>query len=171
MTPSTRTQWREQRRANAEARGSADTRLMGGRRELTRRAKELVEIAGARVQQEIAGDDEYISSLIKVLKDGSLLKDRTCMAAVLTILKLQGQERVLLVEYVRQLGASSEEEARRAVEAYRSAGGADLETAIERCTAFLEGALPMHEQHRGMVIRRLGGYLPVESGHASTEYP
>ena len=134
----------------------------GSRKALLAKARELVATAGAEVQRAIAGDPEFIRDFCQMLKDGSKARDRTCVNAVLTILKLQGQERVLLVEYVRQLGASSEEEARKAVEAYRSAGGADLETAIERCTAFLEGALPMHEQHRGMVVRRLGGYLPID---------
>lgn len=151
-----------QRRAASEARGAIGTRLMGGRKDLVKRARELVEVARATVEAEMASP-ESVRDFCEAINYGATkeVMDRTCLNLKAQILRLVSQERVLLVEYVRQLGASSEDEARKAVEAYRSADGADLVTAIERCVAFLEGALPMHEEHRGMVVRRLGGYLPV----------
>lgn len=143
---------------------------VGARREITARARSLVERARGQVETLVAGDEQFVIDFVSMLKAGAKERDRTCVQAILMILKLVGQENTLVIEWVKRTGASTEDELRRIVEAYKSAGEADTLTAIERMTTALEAMLPLHEEHRGMVVRRLGGYLPVMSDQFDGEH-
>lgn len=136
--------------------------MVGKRREYAAQVRELVERAGDTVRAGLAGE-ETVREYVEAIKAGVRARSRTEMRLYAEVMKLLGEERKLVVEFVHSLGASGESELRRIVEAYKSAGEADTLTAIERMTTALEAMLPMHEEHRGMVIRRLGGYLPVSA--------
>ena len=155
---------RVSRLAASEARGSVGSVAMGARRNVSEIARGLVEVAKSRVESEIAGDEAFIAEFCAMLKEGASreVRDRTCINAVLMILKLVGAERVVVLEWVKALGASSEGELQRAMEVKRSIGGVEDSVVIERLTSALEALLPLHPEHRGTVVRRLGGYLPTE---------
>jgi len=143
--------------------GRPEAELMphGGRVALAETAKGLVERAGDRMRQSFAEDDQFISDFVATLKAGALDRDRTCVNTVARIYRLVDEERKLVVEFVHSLGASSEEELRRMVEAVKAAEGADVLDGVERAAAYLEAALTIHPEHRDAVVRRLGGMVPV----------
>jgi hypothetical protein len=113
--------------------------------------------------------DEVRQDFIAAIKRGVKANSRTEMIQYAQLTKLVDQEHRLVVEFVHSLGVAGEAELRRMVEAVKGAEGADLLTSVERSVTFLEAALPMLEEHRAMVIKRLGGYLPVTSDSLSTE--
>lgn len=166
---------REERAARVAKRQEWATSVgvRGSRKAAAARAMALVAQAGDYVRSRIAGDADFIRSYVDMLKYGASreVMDRTCINIVNAILKLQGEERKLVVEFVNSIGVQDEAELRRIVDQYRGAEGADVVTAIERCTTFLEGALPMHEAHRAVVVRRLGGVLPYTGVEEAVEAP
>ena len=133
----------------------------GGRVALAQTAKELVERAGDEMRADFAGDDEFRKQYVASIKQGALDLDRTCVKIVSQIYKLVGEERKLVVEFVHSLGAKSEDELRRMVEAVKAAEGADVLDGVERATAYLEAALTIHPEHRTAVVLRLGGVVPI----------
>lgn len=155
-------------RARTEAKDRVATRLMGGRKDFVARARQMVEVAKATVQQEMASP-ESVRDLCETINFGASksIMDRTCIRLKAEILKLVGEERTLVVEFIHSMGAKSEDELRRMVETVKSAEGVDDLTVIERCCTALEAYLPLHEGHRAMIIRRLGGYLPTDMGVAN----
>lgn len=159
----------ELRTQSAIERDSGGTRLYGQRKEFVAIARQLVNEAKADLQKDFAQDHQWRKDWIAVLKKGALALDRTATPIVAAIHELIHQQPLLVIEFLRQKGIESESELDSIVETMKAAEGSDILTAIERCTAFLEGALPMHEEHRATIIRRLGGYLPVESNGAVSE--
>ena len=141
---------------------------VGRRKAYADKVRALTEVAGAQVREQLATPD-VVASFCGAIKDGIVERDRTALNLYAQVMKLVGEERKLIVEFVHSMGAKSEDELRRMFMSAKQAEGADIVTAIERCTAFLEGALPMHEQHRQVVIRRLGGYLPVDTNAVGTD--
>lgn len=138
-----------------------DVRMVGDRKAFTALARQMVAEAKAEIQADFAQDVEFRRKWIRTLKDGALAGDRTAGNIVAMIHDLTGNTVLLVIEFLKQKGLAGEEELDSILQLAKSTEGADLLTAIERCTAFLEGALPLHEEHRGVVVRRLGGYLPV----------
>ena len=142
--------------------------MVGRRMELAKTARGLLDEARDDMRTDFAQDVDFRKRFVQMLKDSALAGDRTSKNIVAEIYKLVGEERTLVVEFMSRHGLTSEEELRRILSEYKSAGEADTLTAIERMTTALEALLPMHEAHRGAIIRRLGGYLPVESDDFGT---
>jgi len=142
--------------------------LGGKRRELRARVQGLLEVANAQMVESFA-TRQYVQEFCATLKKGARILDRTCIAAIMQIMSGVDAERKQLLEFIRSLGASGEQELRQKIQAYNDAGEADTLTAIERMTTALEAMLPLHEGHRAVVIRRLGGYLPVTSDRLESE--
>jgi hypothetical protein len=107
-------------------------------------------------------EPKFVKEFCDTLKWGASreVMDRTCINAVMSVLKLVGEERRVTVEFIHSLGASSEEQLRAYVEAAKSVDGASLDDAAERCTAFMETWLNANPQHRVAVVKRLGGMVP-----------
>jgi hypothetical protein len=80
------------------------------------------------------------------------------------IMKLAQAEIHVVHHLLSKFGLSSEEELARIVETHKQAGDEDSASTIDRLTYALEALLPMHEEYRQGVVRRLGGYLPVRTG-------
>jgi len=133
----------------------------GGRIALAQTAKELVERAGDEMREWFVSDTPFRQKFVETLKQGAIERDRTCLNIVSQIYKLVGEERRLVVEFVHSLGAKSEEELRRMVEAVKAAEGADVLDGVERAAAYLEAALTIHPEHRQAVVLRLGGVVPI----------
>jgi len=147
---------------------------IGGRKEITRRARELVEIAGAEVDEYIAGDKDFIRRFCESLKEGAEAKgrdrDRTCVNAVLDILKRRGQERLLVIEWARQMGAKDDQEVRDAVRLKRSADDANMDSAAQGCMAYVVEVWHLLPRNvKDAFVRALGAYLPVDSSRVGTE--
>ena len=143
------------------ARRNSALRNKGERTEFVAIARTIMEEGRAKFATEMAGDDKFLHDFAEVLKKGARAFDPDSMKIVARMLSWMQEERRLVVEFVRSLGASSEDELKEMVEAYRSAGDGDTLTAIERLTTGLEALLPLHEGHRPMVVKRLGGVIAI----------
>lgn len=143
--------------------GRPEAELMphGGRVALAATARELVDRSADEMREWFVSDTPFRQQFVQTLKAGALDRDRTCLNIVSQIYKLVGEERRLVIEFVHSLGASSEEELRRMVEAVKAAEGADVLDGVERAAAYLEAALTIHPEHRQAVVLRLGGIVPV----------
>jgi hypothetical protein len=76
-------------------------------------------------------------------------------------MKLIGEERRVIVEFVNRLGARSEDDLRRYVETARSVEGVGPHEGAERCVAYLEAYFNAFPEQRHAAIKRLGGAVPV----------
>lgn len=127
------------------------------------KVKEMVLLA-KDAAREVLAEPGNVKEFCRQVMEGVKLRSRTEMRLYPELMGMVGQERTLVVEFVNSLGVrGGESELRRIVDSVRSAEGADTLTALERMTTAMEAILPLHEEHRAMVIRRLGGYLPYDS--------
>ena len=133
---------------------------MGARREFTAKVRELVAGAGDSVREQFASDEvvaDYVATVHRGIKTG----DRTSLRLYAEIMKLVGEERRITVEFIHSLGARSEEELKRYVDAAKSVEGAGPHDGAERCVAYLEAYLNVYPEQRAAAVKRLGGYAPV----------
>jgi hypothetical protein len=144
--------------------------LGGKRKELRARVRELIETNRAQMTTEFSTQEE-VHAFCETIKAGRKIFDRTCIQMEHEILTGIGAETNQLLEFIRSFGVEREADLRQRIEAYNQADAVDTLTAIERLTTALEAMLPMHPEHRGVVIQRLGGYLPVESDSREGEVP
>lgn len=136
---------------------------LGQRREYTARVRALVAQAGDSAREAFA-DPAIVAAYVKAIHDGIMVRDRTALNLYSQVMKLIGEERRITVEFIHSLGASSEEELKRYVDAAKSVEGAGPHDGAERCVAYLEAYLNAFPEGRGAFVRRLGGYVPVEAG-------
>ena len=138
---------------------------MGARNDFSRMVRELVEVRRDRIWKDVAEDDELQRAYLRTIRTGLQSENptnrRTAMDHYRYLTKLADREMLVVHQFLHTFGVKSESELHSIVEAYKSAGDGDTLTAIERMTSALEALLPLHEEHRGMVVRRLGGYVPV----------
>jgi len=132
---------------------------LGSRREFTERVRGLVAESGDRVREDFAAED-VVRDYCEAIRSGIKARDRTALNLYAQIMKL-GEERRITVEFIHSLGAKSEDELRRMVEAVKAAEGADVLDGVERAAAYLEAALQIHPEHRQAVVLRLGGVVPI----------
>jgi len=145
-------------RRRAQNRNTEVTPL-GSRREFTERVRGLVAESGDRVREDFAAED-VVRDYCEAIRSGIKARDRTALNLYAQTMKLVGEERRITVEFIHSLGASSEDELRRMVEAVKAAEGADVLDGVERAAAYLEAALQIHPEHRQAVVLRLGGVVP-----------
>lgn len=126
----------------------------------------LVRQRGDEIREGLASD-EVVREYVRAIRDGLKRRDRTCLREYGRVMKLVDAEVKVVHEFLHTFGVRTETELRGIVEAYRSAGDGDVVAAIERLTSALEVMLPMHEEHRVAVVRRLGGYV-ARRGDAGT---
>ena len=146
-----------QRRA---LRANTEVTPVGARKEFTERVRGLVQQSGDRVREDFAASD-VVRDYCDAIRAGIKARDRTSLNLYAQIMKLVGEERRITVEFIHSLGAKSEDELRRMVEAVKAAEGADVLDGVERAAAYLEAALQIHPEHRQAVVLRLGGVVPV----------
>ena len=123
----------------------------------------MVTGAGEEVREQFAGG-EMVADYVKAIHEGLKVRDRTALHLYSQVMKLVGEERRITVEFINSLGAGSEEELRRYVEAARSVEGAGPHEAAERCVAYLEAYFNANPEQRHAAVKRFGGYVPVEMG-------
>jgi histidinol dehydrogenase len=141
---------------------------VGARLAFAEKVRDLVDHRGNEVRSELATDDA-VKEFVWAIREGVRQRDRTAIIQYAKIMKLVDAEMRVIHEFISEMGASSREELKSGFQTAKQAEGVDILTSIERCVAFLEGALPMHEAHRAVVVRRLGGYLPVDSDRLGTD--
>lgn len=140
---------------------------MGSRTAFASQVRALVEATGNDVREALAKRDVVedfcltIHEGIKPFSKTGRPPDRTCLNQYAQIMKLVGEERRITVEFIHGLGAKSEEELRRYVDAAKSVEGAGPHDGAERCVAYLEAYLNVYPEQRAASLRRLGGYVPV----------
>lgn len=138
--------------------------MVGERQAFVGRAKDLMAVAGDEIREALAGDRGYALEFLDTLKYGASrgVMDRTCIGIMARLYKLTGEEKQLIVELVHRLGASSEDQLRGYVSSAKSVEGASADDAAERCAAFLVLYFDVHPEQRAPLVRRMGGYVPVE---------
>lgn len=136
---------------------------MGSRREFAVKVRELVAGAGDTVRERFSSD-EVVADYVRTIHAGIKAGDRTALRLYSEVMKLVGEERRITVEFIHSLGARSEEELKRYVDAAKSVEGAGPHDGAERCVAYLEAYLNVYPEQRGAAVKRLGGLVPVEMG-------
>ena len=138
---------------------------MGARKELATHIRSLVAAHGDAIREQLA-TPEVAKEYCDTIRWGVTQRppDRTCLNQYASIMKLVGEERRITVEFIHSMGASSEEELKRYVDAAKSVEGAGPHDGAERCVAYLEAYLNAFPDSRGTFVRRLGGLVPVEMG-------
>ena len=140
---------------------SRDGQIRDGRKlDFARMAKEAVELHRDIVLSEMM-TPQNARDFIRVTVEGMKTGQRTQYRAYMEMAKLAGAENKLVVEFIHSLGASGEDQVRRAVQAYQSADGAGTLDAIERLTEALSQLLHIEPTQRDSVVMRLGGIVPV----------
>ena len=147
------------------AAGNPDITPVGARAKFSARVRELVEMDKAEVTEHLASGGrakEFVDAILWGVNQRP--PDRTCLNLRAQIMKNVGEERRITVEFIHSLGAGSEAELRRYVEAARSVEGAGPHDGAERCVAYLAAYFDAFPEHRAPAVQRLGGYVPVEAG-------
>lgn len=103
---------------------------------------------------------KFCEVTVKGMEEGK----RTQYIAFKEMMKLVGEERKLVVEFVHSMGVQSEEDLRRYVEAAKSVEGAGPHEGADRCVNYLDAYCGVYPDQRAIIIKRLGGYIPVEMG-------
>lgn len=103
---------------------------------------------------------KFCEVTIKGMEEGK----RTQYIAFKDMMKLVGAERKLIIEFVQSMGVKSEDDLRRYVEAARSVEGAGPHDGADRCVNYLDAYCGVYPDQRALIIKRLGGYIPVEMG-------
>ena len=134
--------------------------LTGSRSEVRAMANRLVEENRDVILSELA-KPEVAKSWCDSLKAGIALRDRTAMNLYPQVMKLMGEERRIVVEFVQGLGVHSEADLKRMVDMARSVEGVGPHDGAERCVAYLEAYFNAFPDQRPAALRRLGGYVPV----------
>jgi hypothetical protein len=134
---------------------------VGDRREFTQQVRDLVAVAGDKVREGLA-DEGTVKDYVKTIKLGIRdPRNKTCLHLYAQVMKLIGEERRVIVEFVNRLGARSEDDLRRYVETARSVEGVGPHEGAERCVAYLEAYFNAFPEQRHAAIKRLGGAVPV----------
>ncbi len=141
---------------------------VGARNAFAEKVRELVEYRGDQVREEL-GSDDAVKEFVTAIREGVKKRDRTCIIQYAKVMKLVDVEIKVVHELIHQMGAKTLDELKRGFATAKAAEGVDHPTAIERSTAYLEGILPSFEQYRQTVIKRLGGYLPIDSDRIGTD--
>ena len=144
----------------ADRRGSVP---MGARKEFSAAVRELVQQAGDEARGELARP-ENVAAYVTSLMDGVRVRDRTCMNLYAQTMKHVGEERRITVEFIHSLGARSEDELKRYVEAAKSVEGANPRDGAVRCAEFLRSYFDVNPQDRDQLAKLMGLYAPVETG-------
>jgi len=141
---------------------SQDVIPFGSRKELAAQIRALVAAHGEEIRAGLA-TPEVARDYIDVIKWGMKQRppDRTCLNQYALVMKLVGEETRITVEFISSLGARSEDELRRYVEAAKSVEGVGPHEGAERCVAYLEAYFNMNPDQRPAAIRRMGGHVPV----------
>ena len=140
-----------------------DVAAYGARAKQAAIVKAMVAEAGDLVREELA-QPSVVKAWCDSLREGIKLRSRTEMNLYAQVMKLVGEERRITVEFIHSMGASSETELRRYVEAAKSVEGVGPHDGAERCLAYLEAYLNVYPDQRSGAVRRLGGYVPVDMG-------
>lgn len=136
---------------------------VGDKLEFTKRVRDLVSAAGDSIRDGLADDDtvkDYVRTIKLGIRDP---KNKTCLNLYAQVMKLVGEERRVVVEFVNRLGARSEDELRKYVETAKSVEGVGPHDGAERCVAYLEAYFNAFPEQRHAAIKRLGGSVPVVS--------
>ena len=136
------------------------TIVLGQRKEFAAMARSLVEENRDAILMEL-GQPEVARSWCDSLKIGIKARDRTAMNLYPQVMKLLGEERRIVVEFVAGLGVRDEGELKRMVDMARSVEGVGPHDGAERCVAYLEAYFNAFPDQRPAAIRRLGGLVPV----------
>lgn len=137
---------------------------VGDKLEFTKRVRDLVGIAGDQIREGLA-DESTVKDFVKTVKLGVRdPRNKTCLNLYAQVMKLIGEERRVIVEFVNRLGARSEDDLRRYVETAKSVEGVGPHDGAERCVAYLEAYFNAYPEQRHAAIKRLGGLTPVEPG-------
>lgn len=136
------------------------TVAMGARREYAEKVRSLVAVQGDVVRESLASD-ETVKSYCEALKEGVRLRSRTELNLYAQIMKLVGEERRIIVEFVQGLGVKSEADLQRLVGMAKSVEGVGPHDGAERCVTYLEAYFNAYPDQRPVALKRLGGYVPV----------
>lgn len=131
---------------------------MGARREFTARVRALVAEAGDVAREGLARP-EVVSDYVATIHRGVKAGDRTALRLYSEVMKLVGEERRITVEFIHSLGARSEGELRKYVEAAKSVEGAGPHDGAARCVDYLEAYLNLYPDQRASMVKRLGGLV------------
>jgi len=135
---------------------------VGDRLQFTKQVRDLVSVAGDQIREGLA-DEETVRDYVRTVKLGIRdPKNKTCLNLYAQVMKLIGEERRVIVEFVNRLGARSEDDLRRYVETAKSVEGVGPHDGAERCVSYLEAYFNAFPEQRHAAIRRLGGLTPVE---------
>lgn len=140
--------------------------IYGRRLEFASAVDKKVSEAGDLVRS-ILADGETPAEVARVIVRGAKRGDRSCLNHYTRLMKLAGEERKLTIEFLHSYGVRTEDELRRMVDTVRSAEDSNVVDGIERATAYLEAALRLEPHQRDLVVRRLGGLVPVPSQERS----
>ncbi len=132
----------------------------GTRKEFAAMAHQLVEDNRNTILYEL-GQPEVARSWCDSLKIGIAARDRTAMNLYPQVMKLLGEERRIVVEFVTGLGVRDEGELKRMVDMAKSVEGVGPHDGAERCVAYLEAYFNAFPDQRPSALKRLGGYVPV----------
>lgn len=134
---------------------------VGDKLDFTRQVRDLVATAGDKVREGLA-DDSTVKDYVKAIKLGIRdPRNKTCLNLYAQVMRLIGEERRIIVEFVNRLGARSEDDLRRYVETAKSVEGVGPHDGAERCVSYLEAYFNAFPEQRSAAIRRLGGHVPV----------
>jgi hypothetical protein len=133
---------------------------VGSRRDFAVTVRNLVESNRDAVLTQLA-TDEVARDYADAIRIGIKKRDRTALNLYAQIMKLVGEERRIVVEFVQGLGVRNEGDLKRMVEMARSVEGVGPHDGAERCVAYLEAYFNAFPDQRPAALRRLGGYVPV----------
>ena len=135
-------------------------RPYGARNRFTDMAKKLVADCGDVVRAELA-QPSVAKLFCDSIKAGLVARDRTAMHLYATIMRLVGEQRMIVVEFVAGLGVKSEDELRKLIGMAKSVEGVGPHDGAERCVSYLEAYFNAFPEQRSAALKRLGGYIPV----------
>jgi hypothetical protein len=76
-------------------------------------------------------------------------------------MKLMGEERRIVIEFVTGLGVRDEADLRRMVDMAKSVEGVGPHDGAERCVSYLEAYFNAFPDQRPSALKRMGGYVPA----------
>lgn len=140
-----------------------DEIAFGSRREFATRMRQLVETDRERVTTKLATEnaaEEFVDAILWGVRQRP--PDRTCMNLRSQIMKSIDETQRVVHEFWLKVGAKSETDAAQKIALANSVADADPDSTAEACAAYLEKYKDLKPERMAPIIKRLGGYSPVE---------
>jgi hypothetical protein len=133
------------------------------KREFVAQAREVMALGRAVFFTELIDDPKFLTDFAIALKTGAKALDNDCMIIVANFLKQEQHEHHHVHEFVRSLGAETEDEARRIIGESKSLEGITDHESFERLLSWGEMYLNQNPDKREQAVRRFGGVILREA--------